>query len=889
MESVSLRALTIVECRYIAERSMMPIFRRDQHPEAFDVLFERWRLTLFSKKHAAEHEAFRNAHPNLAHCLMELKNVRVQLDKVQPKLTIDLRHLVFDLFLDALIQHHRVPETVKNSVDRYLEDDSSRYWSYLSFLGIQSALLKPMQKAERVYLKHAAEITQNNKYPNILLALNYFYPTTPGRVYYSPASQFQETTRCAVDELVKHVLLELQRVPELRLDRIVAMIDTIDKAAQLAQAEPETNAGADAAGAMSSHLMQSSFDTFHAAGSLSGSTANVVRMNDLLAVGRKPHDALTTVHFKNKDITFQEAYDYATSYEEITLHRLLVKQGYQMHQQTLDELDWFVKMELQENNYELQPNQRLWILRLRLQPKELYARKIPVSYVVDRLKAPENKLANANLLFCASDSKTAQIIILSMSTDNRMQVEQLNQLKKQLTLNVIHISGIPDIELFNIIDIYNGKKKSRLDYCTRYSVLFDNIIMEHIAEKSNPIVTMDVDDVSTPSIGDSPIVTTGPIAPKEEKSIIWQIFYNRCNLLQSSIPVEDIHLFFKVAGCSVYLPKNSEGVHFNKVTGDYFFVATDNATVSPLASVSQVHRLILQKLKVAQEKTYQGQPILLDQVLTNALENITETVLDQTVVDEYIRFFQHATPKESLDFINKLNYFHLLTLGVNFPAFCLRPEVDPYCLVSGFVREVMAALGTEAARTSHIMSFLNLLNPGGSRKVNPHHVELLVDLMTMHGGIITPSTSSNILEQFSNSDPAAAVSKVTSEMTVPGNNQAFQNYFGTDVNQTIAILPTQEYLRDLQRHKKEQRELIELLTNPTEAVAAPRKPTVDIDIFQTDQEPDLNEDELLDMLLDDTAPAPFVQPPPLQPTIPLHGTPNISVNARSLAANLFDW
>jgi DNA-directed RNA polymerase beta' subunit len=482
------------------------------------------------------------------------------------------------------------------------------------------------------------------------------------------------------DEIQKKLRLQLQD------QTIVDHPEAIEKLKAMirmqhynSQAIPGEAVGMRAAEANSQPITQAALNAFHSAGAGAGNSIiakGVDAIRELYYVSSSRKMELTFIHFKNKNLIFDDIIDLRRDIEGVSVKDLLISSqpnGEELRYSKEEEPWWYnlyldlKRLKLPFNKDELydEDDTRNIYLRLNLDINKIYSYNITPFEVANILNIYDGIVAipspaNVGIVDVFIKPKEA-LIDVERKTAARGKVSTIVSNIKNASLLFLQISFQPQLKDIHV----NGIRG--LNQVTPFSS--QNIAA--LVKTSYYIKDLD----------------------------LWRISIDKVNLILTGIPKYKLINTLKMCGFSVL-----------NETNDYI----DVRIIAKPEDIKSDNPMEIVKTLVSRA----------EKELENKAKELDEKGIDYVYREIYP------------DLLKEYNYVYAYAYGCNLKEILGDPRVDAEKTMCNNPHQVLEALGIEAARNFMIKSYVEIIE-ANDNYVNPHHVVLLSDFQTSKG-TLTP-------------------------------------------------------------------------------------------------------------------------------------------------------
>jgi hypothetical protein len=477
------------------------------------------------------------------------------------------------------------------------------------------------------------------------------------------------------EEVQKKLRLQLKDIS------IVKTTETLEKLKRLiiqqhynSVVAPGEPVGIRAAEAMSQPTTQTALNAFHSAGSASSATvaSGIDAIRELYDVKKTRNVENCKIHFKNKDLTFEDIIDLRRKFVGITVSSLIPKREDKVYDPENEPWWYNLYFDLNSNAkdkrlpFDRSVDKGEAYLRLTFKPSKLFEYNLTLTDICEYMK-------RLGIICIPSPSRYG---IIDVFVDTVIITPELN---KKIEKN--EKSGQKKAEK-------NRGFTIKLDV-NNVSRLFLQLILE---PSLSDMFISGVPGIT--QIFPSEPANIVSIITKEEmvSKNVYRIYIDTIKITLEGIPIEKLLNTFTMCNFDV-LEYNDE----------YIEVQTnDSENRSPKKIINER----LQTEESIAEKDYE----------------------ERKQTEKYPR--RNPTP-----FMRTATYIYARSNGTNLARLLAHPDVDSTTTISTNPHEVNKTLGIEAARNFLIKSYIEIVE-ANSEYVNPRHVMLLADYQTFKGSLL---------------------------------------------------------------------------------------------------------------------------------------------------------
>jgi hypothetical protein len=532
----------------------------------------------------------------------------------------------------------------------------------------------------------------------------------------SDFTEVVETVRECTQEFLRERLEELELTP---LGIADLKEDILNKFYRATVNLPQTPIGILAAEALGGPITQMTLNTFHVSGTSKSATSGVAAMNELLSLTKKRKQTNCVIHFRDKNLSFDEVFDLRKSIVGINLASLVKEIEVEMYDNLYHYwwIDSFIHVKREST---FTPSR--WTLRLHLNTSLLYTYRISIDKIIEAIETEKD---HAGLVKCIASPISIGIIDIHPQIGVNNEIAKRGSSWKEALADLNKYNMLmDDTELLYLEVLFKPSLESiKLGGIDRITQLFPttdptwSIVREEVRLYDDNMVEEWGKDNSNKF---SPLVL---IERKNRLKRIWRLILNQFKMINSGIPRSKLVTLVETAGM-LYYPIDS----------------TDEYLVVEMPEVSE-----LEGYKNGEK------PGNFVQKLISVDEKEMEAIENELKASHFMAQRIKISPLRRAAF-----YAYAETNGSNLPKLLSHPLIDPRFTTSNDFYEIFHTLGIEALRTFLIREFIRVISEGSSY-INPRHITLLVEFMT-NQGIPLSITYGGISRQ-----PTGAYTKMTFE------------------------------------------------------------------------------------------------------------------------------
>jgi len=474
-------------------------------------------------------------------------------------------------------------------------------------------------------------------------------------------------------------------------------------------AVPGTSVGILVGESLGSMNTQATLNTFHSSGQDTSATMNTNSYGDILGASENPNNININLAFKNKLITFEEAYKKRGEIIETRIKNILVKDSTnQVEIEKLDQIGGFQWWHNYQGVKSLKEEE--YVLRIKFDINKLYANNITLKYIANKIEEVENVLSK-NL---EKDLSVETIkVFYSPTHEGIIDIYPMREVILSIMRERYPCDENPDscIELFLKIFLFDQLKNILIKGVEGVIGLFPQI------EPVNQVILYEK------NINDPSIETITLDEDVDDPDKLWVIYLNKNRMRMTGIKPENLSYLFSLVGIETKL------INVEKNYLVIYNPYDKKPTTMVLDRIKQDKDKIKKDIREKREKGIRGYIKMERTQLMSAAE--------------YIYLILRVEPK-SKNVLNKLMCFKF---------------TDQSHTYSNNSHELTRILGIEAAY-NYIYNTLNTISSdvGGANK---RHIDLTAQFITRNGkpkGLKTPENSSGFFSRATFSKAATTLS-----------------------------------------------------------------------------------------------------------------------------------
>lgn len=444
-----------------------------------------------------------------------------------------------------------------------------------------------------------------------------------------------------------------------------------------ALAVPGDPVGIRAAEANSQPVTQSALSAFHSAGSKGSVAAGIDALRELYAVSETRKNEMLYIHFKDKNLIFDDVIELRRDLEGVTVKDLLsFSEGETLIKYEKENEPWWynlyldlTKQKLPFNRDEVydEDDKRNIFLRLKFDTNKLYSYNVTPYNIAQKMDFDEiiciPSPANEGIIDIFVDSRKAALevekkssikgkgLFLSSTIYNSsllfFQISLIPQLKS------IYVNGIPGVSQLNSIGT------------DQYNVLY-LVKTEHFIEDKK----------------------------------VWRLVINKVSVIINGIPIQKLINTLKLCNFEIV-----------EITKDYIDVYSEESFTTKKSPKDIITSRVKETTKLFEER----------------IEDLNKKGVDYSYKNEYPVL------------LNEFKYIYGYARGSNLIKILAHPLIDSTRTLCSNPHEILKTLGIEATRNFMIKSYLEI-NKINNSYVNPHHIALAADFQTSKGVLLNISS-----------------------------------------------------------------------------------------------------------------------------------------------------
>jgi hypothetical protein len=493
----------------------------------------------------------------------------------------------------------------------------------------------------------------------------------------SPIREIGEHARKEIQKRLREQLREIEITPLGLPDLKDAIIMRFERA----RVEPGETVGLTVAEALSA-LTQAALNAFHVTGTRTNIAAGIEMLQDLLAARPERKIDQSSIHFWDKDLTFEQDFAKRAELVEITVGGKKLGPNSRIEGLVLD-----YTVDSPEN---FEP---VWWVTLYPQ---LTGKELPRSSSVVLLELNKSRMYNHNITM-----RDVVEAIEGYNTPNIVTVVASS-------MEEARIFVYPDEKLVNA-----PLKKNKIEVTQDIAATFLNEIflpqLEKIRVKGVPgIQALTTISAATWSIVQDEIKITSP--EKRRPQHTWILSLSRFVIAREGVTPQKLATLLSLLGYEILQEE------------DYSLVVVAPNEEKPSVYVG---RRIDEAEKIVEARRKERSSIQKDRQRAR---------LAGEALPEYPAEVQDI----SYEIVRASRYYYSVSQGSNLTALYARPDIDTYRTTTNNLHTTLRLHGIEAARNLLIHEFIYILE-SASLELDPRHIILLADFMTNRGVLVPVS------------------------------------------------------------------------------------------------------------------------------------------------------
>jgi hypothetical protein len=512
---------------------------------------------------------------------------------------------------------------------------------------------------------------------------------------YALTNDIKEDIRNGIVSTLKRQLVDIKLVPLPKA--FEAFKQGVVKKFCRSMVEAGTPVGIEASEAISAPVTQTSLNSFHQSGSAKNVSYGISGMIEIFNISKTRKNPYTTIHYKNKNMTFEEVLDTRRDLNGIMFGDLVNDFDIEEVQKFEDIPEWFndyIDINNMDNDF---MSKGQWYLRLSLNVPMLYSYKISMQKLVEILSFKEkiitcipSPLYKGEMYIFVDDEKIEQRPKGKKEPDIISTTSEIGRENIGFTyLNIAVLQGIKDLLVSGIRGIKN---------------LFPQEIQ---------VVSVIDSQVKVSSLQDNDI--RGFIKPNlPNLENVWYVTLNFYRTYINGISMDNIVKVFEACGIEIL-----------NIQDELMVMVRSEGKPTDIVGnkVNEAKREL--------SKFYKNRKI------ENAAlyRTFKPQLLDEPDTPELIR---------AKDIFSKGMYIFAAIEGSNFKSLLKREDLDSTRVICNDFYDCFNTLGIEATRNLLIKEIIDVVL--SEEYINYRHISLLSEFMTNRGTLL-PVTPSGINRQ----------------------------------------------------------------------------------------------------------------------------------------------
>lgn len=444
--------------------------------------------------------------------------------------------------------------------------------------------------------------------------------------------------------------------------------------------QPGEAVGIRAAEGLSQPITQMTLNAFHTAGSSANSASGIDAIEDLYNVRKNLKFQNSSIHFKNKNLIYEEIIDMRREIKGITLNDVLVGREIMKYEKDKEPYWYRLFMDLTKTHNEFKidkielenkDDKRDRFLRLKFDQFKLYSYNLTLSNIAERI-------SRAGIFCIPSPTSYGFIDIFINNELAKFQIERNARDKgKESTLGIT----IYNTNIF-FIQMFLGSE-------------FNKTIINGGIEGITEIFPVEV------SVNDCSIKNEDYLGEGK-----WRLNLDKIQMALKGVPMSKLLKLIEMCNIQVlnHNPDYIEVYGENNVVG----LNEKETDKSPRVTINKI---------VAKEK--------------KDFEAIVEKQKENNI------FIRRQVP----ELLRTARYIYASSNGSNFIRLLGHPKVDSQISMCTNSWEILASLGIEAARNFLIREYIKIIDDNG-KYVNPRHIVITADFQTTKGTLLSITSKS---------------------------------------------------------------------------------------------------------------------------------------------------
>jgi hypothetical protein len=460
---------------------------------------------------------------------------------------------------------------------------------------------------------------------------------------------------------------------------------------------PGTSVGASAAESMGRPVVQSNLNTFHAAGTSKNMAGGIELIQRILNITDKQKFDSSTIHFKNKLMTFDGVLKKRQEIVGITIQTLLLSSEVDLYS-AFEHFFWEEMYPfIMNKQIEHRPDDTTMILRLKFNISKLYVHKVSLEDIARTL---ENQQKHSIVCLCSPLYQgIIDVYAIEDVVEGELKRYKIDVNKSKLEKSVITTLFLDKIVRANLPNI-------PLKGIQKITALFPV-----------PLPILKIVDTDKPYYSADELAKLPPQLREEQKRIYYLLLRDN-HMTESGIGIENVVQLLSV--CKIAISKIVYQPH-NRPSRKLL------ATLREASIQLEETQKHTDYLIVSMPDDVDGSPVNYIKQLINK-DQEDEDEYESNAKKQGIRLFRRP-PSE----IKKAAYYYIAeTNGNNLRELMMRDDVDTTRTTSNNFKEVYEVLGIEATRYLLIKELMMVIGSTGVN-IDQRHMVLLVDFMVNRG------------------------------------------------------------------------------------------------------------------------------------------------------------
>jgi len=471
--------------------------------------------------------------------------------------------------------------------------------------------------------------------------------------------------------------------------------------------EPGEAVGLKTGEANGAPMMQLTLNSFHQAGSATANQSGIDTYKELINVTKQRKNPHTTIHFKNKNLTFDDIVNIKNEFIGVTINDLYNDpiRSKEIRESDTPQDWWYEYHKLIFDDLPPDFHSRQY-LRLHLDVQKLYNYSITLDQIVTIIE--KIKIDTYFIAKCVYSPDNIGIIDIYIN--------------KLLSSGNSHIYK----DKANVVKAINDYNATVIFLQLIFYKLLDDIYIKGIKGFKN--------------ISPGWIATTDMIRGVEavhDQDRVWRLWLDDIRLKITGITIEKVIDLYKAAGCEIL---STDEQHIRKTNQPYsglILIKMPEQSPYPLKMDDDQDLLSHDIPRSMKPTVYVSKLLAEEDNQLSVQENLEKEKWNMTEGKEGAKYPIPNYQDYPVLFHGK--YYYLTAEGLNLRNILAHPEVDSARTISNDFYEVKDVRGLSAAKNLIAREIYELIDNSGSY-ISPRHIQLLVDVMVVLGLLVPVSS-----------------------------------------------------------------------------------------------------------------------------------------------------